>query len=131
MKFLSKRQIIKFQQLQEPIPEPERKLSLNIFQISIPVLDNVDKETVGDNSSLRTLGKLKVFTNDQDGKDRDANNEDDVELAIHSDHLYQDGLNVIDRIYNPQEVIQPSNNLKCVMEKKLGNQYQNQCPAQQ
>jgi hypothetical protein len=95
----------------------------HLKRTTVPVLDIVDKETAGDNSSLRTLGKSKVFTNDQDGKDRDANNEDDVELAIHSDHLYQDGLNVIDRIYNPQEVIQPSNNLKRIIEKKLGNQY--------
>ena len=38
---------------------------------SVAVLENFDKETMGDNSSLVTFEEIKEFTNDTDDKDRE------------------------------------------------------------
>ena len=62
-------------------------------------------------------------------KYNEVNNDNDLEHAVHSNHLYQHGLNMKDRIHNPLEVNQPSNNPKPFNEKKLGNQYSTIYPS--
>ena len=82
---------------------------------SVAVLENVERRTMGVKSSGVTFEEITLY---RDDKDNVVISEDNLEHAVQSDQLYQDGLdNLNDRIYNAQEVKHAMNSFKSFNEK--------------